>query len=169
MTATPTTTWTLQPTKSFTQTLTATPTFTQTFTRTITPDATFTFTPTLSATPALPSTPTLTPTALATTGQPGIKVVIYPDPIIAGKDPLNMLIAADQKPDSVKLRIYTASFRLIHEATWDSSGITGSYVVTEGADKFANLGSGSYYFVVFVTDQQGRVTRSKAGPLIILR
>ncbi len=151
MTGTPTITRTLQPTNTFTPTLTATP------------DATFTSTPTL------PAAPTFTPTFIATTGLPGIKVVIYPDPIIAGKGPLSMLISADQKPAYVKLRVYTASFRLIHEATWDSSGITGSYVVTEGADKFANLGSGSYYFVVFVTDQQGRVTRSKAGPLIILR
>jgi hypothetical protein len=153
MTATATITQTLQPTKTFTVTFTGTLTFTPTMTKTASPTSTPPASPTLTSTPAAGS----------------VKIIVYPNPIIAGKDPLNLLITAPQKPASVKLRIYTSAFRLIHEAVWDSSGITGDYVVTESADKFANLGSGTYYFIVFVTDTQNKVTNGKVSPLIIIR
>jgi hypothetical protein len=153
MTATQTVTLTLQPTKTFT------PTFTYTLT----------LIPTITKTEAPSATPPASPTITATTGAENIKIIVYPNPIMAGKDPLNLFITAPQKPDSVKLQIYTAAFRLIHEAVWDSSGITGNYSVTESADKFANLGSGTYYYVVFVTEAQNKVIEGKISALIIIR
>jgi hypothetical protein len=143
-------------------------------------DFSFTFpcgTPTntqvVTATPTKTVTPIYSPTSTQTvTENSGFKinsVLIYPNPAMAGKDQLNVHIDITQQPQSLNMKIYTASFRLIMDKTWPASSITGHYDVNIPANELANLASGTYYYVLTVEDEASGELKNKTGLFIILR
>lgn len=124
--------------------VTATPTMTptETATETATPTGTwYTATPTDTVT----YTPTMTPT-------PGSEVVVYPNPVKSGK---NALISVPEKSKTVKVKLFTVSYRKVLEANGPSQrNPSGSYYypLELNDDKGRPLGNGLYYVMVETED-----------------
>lgn len=71
--------------------------------------------------------------------------------------------------DSLTLKIYSTSFRLIEEVTFANPVIqSGSVVLSADCSNFMNLASGNYYFIIIA--QAGGVTvKSQAKAVILLK
>jgi len=160
---------------------TPTPTPSVTMTQTANISMTFTMTPTLTPTITQTNTPvppgstmTNTPT-LPPAGPPAIgPIVPYPNPINPVITPLKIMVnVTPNNIDSITLRIYTASYRLVREETFEGTGqnvaqAAGGVVLTCGMNTLGGLSSGTYYYIV--TAQKGGVkARSKADTVIILK
>jgi subtilase family serine protease len=178
---TPTFTATSTGTNTLTQTMSAsfTPTFTKTVTLTITLSATgsatntLTVTPTYTITLTFTVTPVFSPTATLTATPDGgfaiTGVLIYPDPLMPEQAELYVHLDATRDPASVRIKIYTTSFRLIKDKTWTASSVTGHYDVSIAATELDNLAAGTYYYVLSADDGRGTMVKSRAGKFIILR
>jgi hypothetical protein len=145
---------------------TPTPTYSQTLT------ATITRTPvpgqTLSATITATVTPTITP------GQEKqMNVNEYPDPL----NPVTMpemyfkYNNAENEPDNINVRIYTAGFRLIKEYLFgheQAQQIAQQGVIMCPTDGLRNLSNGMYFYVILATEN-GKPAKSKTGEFIIIK
>ncbi|MCX8093638.1 MAG: hypothetical protein N3E50_05675, partial [Candidatus Goldbacteria bacterium] len=140
-----------------TPSMTITITNTRTSTATLLPTQTFTITPTATAT-LIPDKEVLKIE----------NVVIYPNPYNPVKEDLNINFEITQKCSIIKVRIYTAGYRLIKQITE-----TGNYNSVKNTIKIEkrylnNLTNGIYYFVVLVKNQN-KEDASKPVILVILR
>ncbi len=188
LTDTPTLTQTDTPTITLTatMTLTQTDTLTQTQTYTPTPVLSDTDTPTITFTPTQTNTFTCTPTFTVSpqysptstqivTGNTELvisNVFVYPNPLETGDDKLYIRLDATHQPQSISMKIYTASFRLIKEKTWSAdsmASITWHYTVNIPAGELNNLGNGTYYYVLTAEDSAGMQVKSSTGVLIVLK
>ncbi len=170
-----------------TDTLTATRTDTVTMTLTNTPTASSTFnvqssktntaTETASATLTATNiieTSTVTPTQAATGTLKIWRVKPYPNPYNPGTGiPLNIAVnVTSVNIDSITLKIYTTSYRLIKEQVFEGSYIQqvsdGLVVLQYDSSNLSNLSSGTYYYVV-IADKGGVKARSKYDAIIILK
>jgi len=151
--------------KSPTPTATPSVTVTSTYTRSVT--ATFTMTNVVNT-----ITPTITPTPAIQEGekQEITDVFIYPHPFNPESDILKMNISfkLSKSTQSVKIRIYSAAFRLISEAEISANCTPGINTGSINRGKLKNLSAGTYYFVLIADDGEGEV-KSKVDKMIIMK
>ena len=160
-------------TQTSTKTWTATYTQTVTLTNTLTASATYTVPgATLTATNII-ETITQTPTTVATGALTIGPVKPYPNPI----NPFitqYLKIAVDITPtdiDSITLKIYTVSYRLIREEIFEGTAaqvIAESGILEYNSSNLEELSDGTYYFVVIVK-KGGETAVSKIDTIIILK
>ena len=166
LTQSPVDTPTLTITKTGTATFTRTNTPQQTATYTSTQSCTFTPTFTFTATSNATSTPTVAP---GVAGDSTLDVLIYPDPLMKGEDTLNIRLVTARQLKSVEMRVYTVSFRLIKDKTWDASSATGVYEFGMPIADMGKLSNGMYYCIFIAEDGGGKKTKSVITPFVILR
>lgn len=154
------------PTGTYAATVTVTLTGTPSYTGTVTPLPTGSPTRTASLTPV--STPTNTP--LITTDTELTDVVVYPNPH-SNNGPLNIGFSVTRPATKVCFRVYTSSFRKIKEITIAaaSGAFNNRMSVAIPAHVLGSISAGSYYYILSVTDDRGKVTRSAPSFLIILK
>jgi len=170
LTATSTNTPADTPTASSTPNVQSSMTNTQTETASATVTATNIIeTSTLTPTPAITSSPTAVPAGALTIGP----VKPYPNPINPAIAPV-LKIAVNITPDdidSITLKIYTVSYRLIREEVFDGEDAqetAASGILEYDSSNLEGLSGGTYYFVVIV--KKGRETAvSKIDTIIILK
>jgi len=138
---------------------------TSTYTRSVTATSTVTnvintITPTITRTPEI---------------QEGDKqeindVFVYPHPYNPDSDvlKLNISFKLSKSAKSVKIRIYSAAFRLISEAEISANCTPGMNTGSINRGKLKNLSTGTYYFVL-VSEDNGTEVRSKVDKLIIMK
>ncbi len=160
---------------------TVTATQTETFTPPATPTAaqTFTITGTITGTPWFTSTATstempqiiLTATAVytVTVGFEIVDVNIYPNPVMSSSGGFKLKLDCEGKPVSIRMKIYSAAFRLIEDLSWPAGAISGNYEVNSPQDAMKKCSNGIYYYTVTVSDAGGRQSKSRIKILIILR
>ena len=169
---TPTETNTHTHTHTFTQTstYTHTHTYTETPTDIQTPENTYTYTPTYTNTPEFTNTPTPEPTKeeLEITD-----AIFYPNPYNpdSGASPKFSFKITRTDVDSVSIRIYTSSSRLVREAVFE--GDARAYILnTKEIDYpgfgFESMANGIYFYVI-AAGYEGEVIKSKIGKMILLR
>ncbi len=180
-TCTQTPTWTYtasatdSPTDTNTDTPTGTPTFTVTSTGTATHTATITDTisPTPTDTPTFTATPQYSPTSTQTAGENTAfkinNVLVYPNPVMPGENTIYVRLDATQQPKSVRIKVYTVSFRLLKDKTWPADSITGHYAVNLPLKELGSFASGVYYYILAAEDSTGRQAKSRIGEFIVLR
>lgn len=88
---------------------------------------------------------------------------------MAGQNTLYMRLDITRQPQSIEMKIYTASFRLIKAKTWPSASITGHYDVDLPVKELGDLARGTYYYILTAGDGSGRQAKSKVSEFIILR
>jgi len=117
-------------------------------------------------------TPTITPTPAIQEGekQEITDVFIYPHPFNPESDILKMNISfkLSKSTQSVKIRIYSAAFRLISEAEISANCTPGINTGSINRGKLKNLSAGTYYFVLIADDGEGEV-KSKVDKMIIMK
>ena len=134
--------------------------------------ATETANATLTAT-NISETITQTPTPVAAGTLTIGPVKPYPNPINPLITPY-LKIAVNITPvdiDSITLKIYTVSYRLIREETFEGTEaeeIAESGILEYDSSNLADLSDGTYYFVVIVEKDGVKVT-SKIDAIIILK
>ena len=122
---------------------TATPTSTATRTNTPVPP-TATFTATATRTPVV----TATPTAGRILEIPAVKPIIaYPNPFTQGDSAISIKFTVTKDTDSVNIKLYTVSGRLVRSIDLGSSG-RGEVTVTVDKGKISGLAKGVYYYVI---------------------
>jgi hypothetical protein len=114
-----------------------------------------------------PWTPTPNPTPISVFAINN--VLVYPNPMKAGKDTLYFNLNLTQQPQSVSIKIYTEALRLIKDKTWPSTSITGNYVVSFSSGELGNLANGMYFYILTAENSAGRQIKSKPGVFIVLR
>jgi hypothetical protein len=117
-------------------------------------------------------TPTLTPGATPEE-QKITDVLLYPNPFdpAGAQDIYIMFTAARKDSDTVRLKIYTAAFRLIREVVFaqaDAQGIMNSGRIQCPRYRLGRLANGSYYYLI-ILEKNGKQTRSNGNNLIILK
>jgi hypothetical protein len=143
----------------------------------ITETATGTGTPvpagTASVTPSFTLTPQYSATSTGTTAENNEfkinDVVVYPNPAITGEDTLYVHMDITQQPKSVRMKIYTASFRLIKDKTWPAASITGHYEMNLSIGGPNSLANGIYYYILTAEDSAGRHAKDKVTGFIVLK
>ncbi len=115
----------------------------------------------------IPWTPTPNPTPIPVFAINN--VLVYPNPMKAGKDVLYFNLDLTQQPQSVSVKIYTEAFRLIKDKTWPASAITGRYTVCFSEGELGKLARGIYYYILTAKDNKGKQLKSKPGVFIVLR
>lgn len=96
-------------------------------------------------------------------------VLVYPDPVFEMQNILYVDINVSRAPVSIKMKIYTAAFRLIRSFEWTTGLTAGGNTLLIPAWKLGQVGNGTYYYIIIAGDAEGRQARSKAGEFIILR
>lgn len=166
-------------TSIFTQTATNTMTQTQSNTRTFTPTGTptsiFTQTATNSQQPTFTSTPTNTvlqathtQTPEITSEKEEIKIEKYQNPYNPEKDDLKIKILVKFQCKLIKVKIYTTSFRLIKQITYENN-YAGEVTLTIDKRNLNTLTNGIYYLLITGMNKEGKTINSKPINLIILR
>lgn len=177
-TATATSTWTFSntPSPTVTYTFTFTPTFTRTHTATASATATWTYTPTLTYTFTNTNTPVFTATYTATpTNTPELDILLfekdkpvvnYPNP---AKGDFTVRFSLTKSAARLNMKFYTVAGRKIKEldAAVPLSAGENDVMVTKAST--ANLGNGTYYYLIEASDKEGRKAKSDIGVLILLR
>ncbi len=176
-TFTPVYTITATETQSITPSMTASPDETGTFTLTLTPVMTATPTPT----PALSNTntpePSQSPTATRTsTPAPDAwketftitGAVIFPNPYCQDAGGLKVRFIISQPAESITIRLYTVSYRLVLEHDFGASNDMENTAIIP-ADDFGKLASGVYFLTVEGRSKTGKKDAAKPGKLIVLR
>jgi hypothetical protein len=148
---------------------TATDTPTATVTQTAISTPTFTYTATLQA----QNTATVTATSTATPDTQAIKNLLpYPNPVYASASEIYFGFTLNQKDcDTIGLRIYTVSARLIREV--DYSGAAKDTILANGrlrytTDNFRGLANGTYYYFIYAVKNKVE-TRSAIDKIVILK
>jgi len=171
-------------------TCTVTESATLTETSTNTPAGTPTESSTFNVQSSMTNTPTETPSAMLTainiigtitqTPTPATTGVLTIGPVKPYPNPINPLItpylkiAVNITPndiDSITLKIYTVSYRLIKEETFeetDAQEIASSGILEYSSSNLTGLSEGIYYFVVIVK-KGGETAASKIDAIIILK
>jgi len=163
---------TVTETESITPSSTVSPVNTATLTLTVTLTATFTRT----FTPTRTNTAIATPTGTSTPGAQPTETVFEINDALIFPNPFNPALNSDagftctltQAADTLKIKIYTTSFRAISEIVLPGSHAAGHVNVTFASQKLANLANGLYYYVVEGTNAGGKA-RSKPGVLVVLK
>ncbi len=128
---------------------------------------------TMTQTPTITATPTYTATPLAT----GVTVgppLPYPNPINPVIQPLKIKVnITPSDVEKITLKIYTASYRLIKQHTFDGKAAqlvasSGVLQCDDSDDNLKDLSEGSYYYVV-IAEKGGVKVRSKIDKIIILK
>lgn len=132
--------------------------------------------PTITATATLTATPTFTPTACAACLPPATPTpavftitgpIIYPNPFY-GTGRVYSRFNASRSGSGMKLRLYTAAFRLIKEESLPDCQ-AGVVTVQLDENMLKPLADGMYYYVITGRGGQAGGAWSKAEELIILR
>jgi len=177
ITQTPAITYTATGTASFTATQTVTATLsaaatlqlnTLTNTPTQTPSVTGTFTVTHEVSATL--TVTLTPDAepFVTGDAPEVtEMLVYPQPYGMDTD-LRFAFTLKNSASLVKIRIYTASFRLIEEIMMKGQYSEGLNVIAVPLKKLLALSNGTYYYYI-LPEAGSEGKRSRTGLLTVIR
>jgi len=165
---------TISPTYSVTRTFTITPTITgtpSTSTNTPTYTSSFTSTPTWTVTQTIP-TPTNTPTNTPAPEEPELvikNIRIYPHPYNPKSiNDLRIRYYVTQHCSEVRIKIYSASFRLILNETIEQNIDAGLKISTLGRETLSRLANGIYYFVIEAKGKDGKI-RSRPEYLVILK
>ena len=177
-TFTPSSTWTLPPTTapSLPATISSTPAITATLTFTLTSSETpaaapFTATQTNTPFPAPVMTGTPTSTDTPVPGAGGFKIsteLIYPDPYPASGVGLNFRADITGIASSVRVRIYSVSFRKVFEGNYRGlfSDKTDFNVPDVNIKGFAQ---GVYYMSLTAKSPDGNTAIAKTMPFVIIR
>jgi len=114
--------------------------------------------------------PTPTDTPIITISVPFdiIDTVLYPDPVFSPGD-FTLRLKCTSKPVSVRMKIYSVSFRLIRDLSWRHAEITGNYDVLSPASCLDNCAGGVYYYEISAVGDDGKETKSMAKPFIMIR
>jgi len=94
--------------------------------------------------------------------------LIYPDPV-SGAGDFTLRLSCTRQPVSVSMKIYSVSFRLIRDLSWDQSGMTGNYDMAPPAGCLDNCANGTYFYEISAVGDDGKTAKSTAKPLIIIR
>jgi len=168
-TFTPTFTYTNTLTPTYSNTVTTTNTITETPTPSLTITLTGTITLTYTATPYF--SPTITPTICACPAAmpPGItNVKIWPNPYNPDTGNFKISYVLGQDTDEVDIKIYTAAFRLVKTAIVSGPDTYGDKSAQLDFSDFENFASGTYYYVL-ISRQSGKLVKSKANLIVIIR
>ena len=171
ITLTPTVTDTVNPLWTATDTDTITATYSDTLTSTCTP--TFTITITASpqvmqtATPSGAATATATPVNTPAGAFEVTGTILYPDPVTGSGD-FTLRLECTGAPVSVRMRIYTVSFRLIRDIRWGADEITGNFEVKSGPGELGGVATGIYYYSVSASDASGSESRPPDKPMVVI-
>ncbi|MCX7698776.1 MAG: hypothetical protein N2114_04855, partial [Candidatus Goldbacteria bacterium] len=171
-TPTQTTTGTQPPTWTNTNTftMTSTTTFTSTFTKTQTPTNTTTSTFTSTPSPVNTHTQTPTPTLTETDNLEIIQetpVITYPNPIIDKNTNITVKFKISKSATKFTFRLYTIAFRLISEKIMEKSFSAGTNEVIIESLYIKNLARGTYYYIIFVEDNKGKLAKSRIEKIVI--
>jgi hypothetical protein len=159
---------TVTQTSTYTRTGTFTNTPTSTLTRTSTSTPTFSQTATSSQQPTMTATPTATKTQISNQ-QPAINnVIISPNPYNPTKGDLKINILITGQLRIIKIKIYTVSYRLIKQITYEGE-YAGENVISIEKKHLNRLANGVYHIIIIGRDKEGIEVRSKPMDLIILR
>ena len=137
-----------------------------TYTASLTRTAAQTFTITITRTAA--PTPTITPVIAAPAEFDITDTYIFPDPV-SGAGDFTLRLSCTRRPVSIRMKIYSASFRLVRDLSWAQAGITGSYDAQSPAGCLDGFANGAYYYEISGTGDDGREAKSRAKPLVIVR
>jgi hypothetical protein len=147
---------------------TQSPTATCTFTKT--PAAGFTFTQTYTETAGTAEISTYTPTAQL--AQAVLKIVIvniYPQPYDPDRGDLRILFNAGKNIISAEFDLYTSGYRLVRKVTDNEFKYSGENTLTVSAGRLKGLASGTYYFTLRGTADDGAAAMSKPETVIIIK
>lgn len=86
-----------------------------------------------------------------------------------GEDTLNIRLVTARQLKSAEMKIYTVSFRLIKDRSWDASSVTGVYEFGMPIGDIGKLSNGMYYCLFIAEDNNGKKTKSSITPFVILR
>jgi non-lysosomal glucosylceramidase len=170
-TATDTVTHTNTYTATFTATYSQTPSYTSSLTETPVFTQTHTFTYTATETPVFTATPTYT--KVPADKQEITEVLPYPNPFNPSRYNYVRISFKIAQPDTerLSLRIYSSSYRLIREVSYERDALT--QIVNRGYIQYESkhletLSNGTYYFVL-LAGEQGDETRSRVQKIIIIK
>jgi len=169
-TMTHTLTHTLTSTGTFTYTQTLTLTLTQTITRTNTPTLTLTPSYTLTILPTQTYTliPTATPTKIENQKLLIENIVLYPSPYNPEKGNLTISFDITQNVKTIKVKIYTTSYRKIKQLNYSYQN-AGNIKLTIENKYLQNIANGVYHILIGIVNLKNEEAWSKPEELIILR
>jgi hypothetical protein len=124
--------------------------------------------PTLSTSHTPLATSTCTPTATPASGPWTLDIVLYPDPLTAGKD-LHISVDTSRACSSISYKIYTVSFRLVRAGTETVNYSAGVNDFTVSAVNLGRLSNGTYYIVVEAGDSGKNHVKSARTAFLILK
>jgi len=134
-------------------------------TPTITPVVSASNTPTRTVT----QTPTIffTPTLTHPTNELKInEIYIYPNPFLKNSDRAFLYYDIEGQIKSIKLKIYTISFREIQQIEF-TQNLTGISEIPD--DKIKNLANGIYFFICVLKDKDGNELKSRIAHFIVVK
>ncbi len=155
------------PTATGTPTSTATQTWTQLLT--LTPTNTFVFTSTQTFTQIITQTPT--PSLTEVDNLEIVKetpVIIYPNPVTNKNNAIKIKFAITKSANKFKIKLYTSSLRLIKDTEIDYLMKAGINEINLNCELINNLARGTYYYIIEVKDNKGKIAKSKVEKLIKL-
>jgi hypothetical protein len=111
------------------------------------------------------------PTPYATTTVLKITdMLVYPNPYTQSSSGAFMInYTATRDFVKVRLLIYTSGIRLVKEAVYTGSFKAGKNRLNMPHEFISNFASGTYFYVIFVTDTTGKEIKSSIGKAIIFK
>jgi len=165
-TQTPTLTNTVTSSQVESATKTMTLTQTSTYTRISTLTSTQTVTPSFTQTATSSQQPTVTSTPISNQQLVIDNILIYPSPYNPGRCNLKIGFEITQPCQTIKVRIYTAGFRLIKQITQSGIYSIGYNNIEIDSKYLINIANGTYYIILNIIDINRIQYYSK--PLILI-
>jgi hypothetical protein len=92
---------------------------------------------------------------------------IFPDPVLANGN-FKLKLDCTREPVFVRVKVYTSSFRLIRDLTWQPADMSGTYEVSAPAGCLDKCGSGTYIYSVSAMDADGKEAKGNLKPFVVL-
>jgi hypothetical protein len=87
---------------------------------------------------------------------------------VTGSGDFTLRLECTGAPVSVRMRIYTVSFRLIRDIRWGADEITGNFEVKSGPGELGGVATGIYYYSVSASDASGSESRPPDKPMVVI-
>jgi photosystem II stability/assembly factor-like uncharacterized protein len=155
---------------SATYTPTQTTAFTVTLTQTIQPA--FTASLTATVTPSRISSPQVFATITPVTVNRSFGItdtLLYPNPVTDPAAGFKVKIGINGTPVSVRMTIYSVSFRLIRDIKWFSGDIDADNDISAPSGTLSGFANGIYYYELTAVDISGKDSKSRITPFLILK